>query len=179
MSSTEIEQFAKNLKAFGNLDALDTLPSARTLNEEKTYKLYIGGKQARADTQSSRALSLGGQSSSVHCLLADASRKDVRNAVEAAQSAYGPWFKRANFNKAQIIFYFGENFNSRTTELAQKLELFTGNSKAECEKELKLCSDVIFYFASLCDKSIGRLNVRIFLYSTSFSKEQNIIHDFF
>ncbi len=156
--SAEQEQYAKNLKAFGNLDATDTLPAARPLSEEKTYKLYIGGKQARADTQSSRALRRP-DSSSIHCLLADASRKDVRNAVEAAHSASGSWFKRSNFNKAQILYYFGENFNSRVTELVQKLELFTGNSRAECEKEINLCLDVIFHFASLCDKKIGRLNV--------------------
>lgn len=153
----DLEATSKRIKQFGALDATPTLPSAHNLAEEKTYKLYVGGKQARADTQSSRIVF--NHKNEPHCLVADASRKDVRNAVEAANSAYSGWWKRSNFNKAQIIYYFGENFTARSQELSAKLALSTGKSKAECDQEIKLCSDVIFKFASLCDKYVGRLNV--------------------
>jgi hypothetical protein len=73
---------------------------------------------------------------------------------------FNSWWKRANHNKSQILYYFGENFNTRAAEFLTKLELFSLKSKSECERELKLCSEIIFYFASICDKQIGNLNVR-------------------
>jgi hypothetical protein len=81
-----LEQVQKKLKLFGSLSPAEALPSAQTLKSERTYKLYIGGKQVRPDTQSSRAICLP-DSSDAYCLIADASRKDVRNAVEAANAA--------------------------------------------------------------------------------------------
>ena len=164
----DFEQMSKKLKSFGGLDPTPTLPTAQNLNVKKTYKLYVGGRQTRPDTQSSRILYANDKHSTPYCLLADASRKDVRNAVEAAQGAFPAWWKRSNFNKAQIIYYFGENFTARSAELSHKLEEFTGNSKADCDKEIRMCADVIFYFASLCDKYVGRLNVGINLITLDF-----------
>ena len=167
MIEENFDKVSKKVKAFGSLDSAPTLPTAQNLQSEKTYKLYIGGKQVRPDTQASRSIYLPQEDKStnrpIYCLLPDASRKDVRNAVEAAQGAFSSWWKRSNFNKSQIIYYFGENFASRSKELCEKLELFTRKSKVECEREIKQCSDVIFHFASVCDKYIGTLNVRFFL----------------
>lgn len=81
------DQVSKSLKTFGSLSPASALPQAQNLNVEKTYKLYIGGKQQRPDTQSSRAV-LNPKTNETYCLVADASRKDVRNAVEAANSAF-------------------------------------------------------------------------------------------
>lgn len=83
------------------------------------------------------------------------------------------WWKRANHNKSQILYYFGENFNSRAADILTKLELFSSKSKSECEKELRLCSDVIFHFASVCDKQIGNLNVIIIFYFIAIEKKIN------
>ena len=81
---SNLTEAQKNIKAFGSLPP--ALPGPTTLEENRTYKLYIGGKQARPDTQSSR--SVLNSKNEVYCLVADASRKDVRNAVEAANSAF-------------------------------------------------------------------------------------------
>lgn len=67
------------------------------------------------------------------------------------------WSKRLNHNKSQIIYYFGENFDSRSTQFIDKLEALTLKSRKECENEVKLCSNMIYYFASVCDKSVGDL----------------------
>jgi hypothetical protein len=82
--SNNLIEAQKNIKTFGSLPP--ALPSPINLEENRTYKLYIGGKQARPDTQSSR--SVLNSKNEVYCLIADASRKDVRNAVEAANSAF-------------------------------------------------------------------------------------------
>lgn len=77
-------QAQKNVKTFGSLPP--ALPTPTSVQENRTYKLYIGGKQTRPDTQSSR--NVLNSKNEVFCLVADASRKDVRNAVEAANSAF-------------------------------------------------------------------------------------------
>jgi hypothetical protein len=86
-NNLSIEQAQQKLKLFGSANATATLPKSQNLDVEKTYKLYIGGKQTRPDTQASRNIYLP-NSNQVNCLVADASRKDVRNAVEAANSAF-------------------------------------------------------------------------------------------
>ncbi len=154
-----IDLALKKVKEFGSADVQATLPSNDQLGDEKTYKLYIGGKQVRPDGQSSRSVFSPGETSKPYCLIAEASRKDVRNAVEAAHSAFNSWWKRSNFNKSQIIYFFGENFSIRREQFIQKLELFSQKSRTECQSEFELCLNAIFYFASVCDKTTGQLNV--------------------
>jgi acyl-CoA reductase-like NAD-dependent aldehyde dehydrogenase len=74
-------------------------------------------------------------------------------------SSLKSWSRRANHNKSQIIYYFGENFSARSNELVSKLELLTNKPRDLCKREVELCSSVIFHFASLCDKHTGRTNV--------------------
>ena len=70
------------------------------------------------------------------------------------------WWKRANHNKSQILYYFGENFDSRSAQFVEKLELLTKKSRTQCELEVRTCSNIIYYYASICDKIIGKMNVR-------------------
>lgn len=80
----DVEEVKRKFKALGSLSP--SVLTAENLASNKTYKLYIGGKQARPDTQSSRPVYLPDKS--LYCLVPDSSRKDVRNAVEAACSSY-------------------------------------------------------------------------------------------
>lgn len=73
------------LKSYGSATVDSTIPISENISNKKTYKLYIGGKQARPDSQSSKSIYDGDK---LICLVADAGRKDVRNAVEAAASAF-------------------------------------------------------------------------------------------
>lgn len=86
--STSKDEFDKNLKQFGSLDPTTSVPVAKSLESVQTYKLYIGGKQTRPDTHSSRPVYKYGEKKEIFCLVPDSSRKDVRNAVEAANSAF-------------------------------------------------------------------------------------------
>ena len=80
----DLEEVKRRLKSVGALET--SVPLTKNLVSNKTYKLYVGGKQVRPDTQSSRPIYLSDKS--LYCLVADSSRKDVRNAVEAACSAH-------------------------------------------------------------------------------------------
>ena len=68
----------------------------------KTYKIYIGGQFPR--TESGRyyiATNTKGEQLANVCL---SSRKDFRDAVVAARSAFGSWSTRAAFNRGQILY---------------------------------------------------------------------------
>jgi len=117
---------------------------------DRTTKLYIGGKQARPD---------GGYSDPIYghdgTLLGHASiasRKDVRNAVEA-QKAAKSWGKTTGHLRAQILYFIAENLNARADEFAACLNAHTGQSTGAAEVEEAL--DALFTFAAWADKFDG------------------------
>jgi len=94
---------------------------------DRTAKLYIGGAQARPDGNYTRQVvspagALVGQ-------VGDGNRKDLRNAVEAAHSAKN-WAYYAPHNRAQILYYIGENLSARADEFAGRIQSMT-----ECPPE--------------------------------------------
>ncbi len=118
---------------------------------DRTAKLYIGGKQARPD---------GGYSAAVHgkngALLGHASianRKDVRNAVEAAQAAKG-WSKTTGHLRAQILYYIAENLSARADEFATRLNALQGGRGGAKEVEASL--QALFSAAAWADKYDGQ-----------------------
>ncbi len=116
---------------------------------DRTTKLFIGGKQARPDGGYSRAVVSGkGQ------LLGQiglGNRKDIRNAVEAAQAAKG-WGRAAGHARAQILFYIAENLSARAGEFAQRLQDMTGKSGAH---EVEAAIQRLFTYAAWADKYEG------------------------
>ncbi|GFE65240.1 aldehyde dehydrogenase family protein [Litoreibacter roseus] len=119
---------------------------------DRTAKLYIGGKQARPD---------GGYSQMIygpkgHALgeVSLANRKDIRNAVEAAQGAKG-WSKTTGHLRAQILYYVAENLAARQDEFAARLKNMTGKSgMAEVQASL----EALFTFAAWADKYDGQVH---------------------
>ena len=78
---------------------------------DRTPKLFIGGKQVRPDSGYSRLVrSANGR---VLAEVGEGNRKDVRNAVEAAQAAVG-WAAGTGHNRAQVLYYIAENLAVRT-----------------------------------------------------------------
>ena len=71
-------------------------------------------------------------------VVGDGNRKDIRNAVEAANNAAGGWGKRAAHNRAQICFYIAENLSIRSLEFASRISKMTGASDADAMKEVRL-----------------------------------------
>ncbi|MFK7870050.1 MAG: aldehyde dehydrogenase family protein [Roseobacter sp.] len=120
---------------------------------DRTAKLYIGGKQARPD---------GGYSSAVFdakgALLGHASlagRKDVRNAVEAAQAAAG-WARTTGHLRAQILYYVAENLSARRDEFAKRLNAMSGGKKGAQEVDTSISR--LFTFAAWADKYDGQVH---------------------
>ena len=119
---------------------------------DRTAKLYIGGKQARPDA---------GYSSVVYGPKGDAlgeislaNRKDLRNAVEAAQNAKA-WSKSTGHLRAQILYYLAENLSARADEFAARIKSMTGKSGAA---EVQSSLETLFTFAAWADKHDGQVH---------------------
>jgi acyl-CoA reductase-like NAD-dependent aldehyde dehydrogenase len=84
--------------------------SAQRLPVRKTYKLYIGGAFPRSE--SGRSYPVTAPSGEVvHA--AQASRKDVRDAVVAARAAFGKWSTMTAYNRGQILYRIAEMLEGR------------------------------------------------------------------
>ncbi len=115
----------------------------------KTYKIYIGGKFPR--TESGRyytAENAKGQKLANICL---SSRKDFRDAVVAARTAFGDWGSRAAFNRSQILYRMAEMLEGRKAQFIDELQQ-QSLTKSAAEAELILCIDRLIYYAGWCDK---------------------------
>ena len=119
---------------------------------DRTAKLYVGGKQARPD---------GGYSRAVHgpkgVLLGHvglANRKDIRNAVEAANAARG-WARTTAHARAQILYYIAENLSARAPEFAARIKTMTGTDGAP---EVEAAIRRLFTYAAWADKFDGAVH---------------------
>lgn len=115
----------------------------------KTYKIYIGGQFPR--TESGRyyvPTNAAGKKLANVCL---SSRKDFRDAVVSARSAYGGWSTRAAFNRGQILYRMAEMLEGRKAQFIEEL-IQQDSSKGKAEKELNLAIDRLIYYAGWCDK---------------------------
>ena len=117
---------------------------------DRTAKLYIGGKQARPDGGYSKAVWSKKGRLLGHVGLAN--RKDIRNAVEAAQGAKG-WGKTTGHLRAQILYYVAENVAARADELARRIHDLTGRDGAD---EVEASVRRLFTWAAWADKFDGR-----------------------
>jgi acyl-CoA reductase-like NAD-dependent aldehyde dehydrogenase len=102
---------------------------------KKTYKLYIGGQFPRSE--SGRTYDAEGQN------VARASRKDVRDAVRAARSAFPAWSGATAYNRGQILYRLGEMLETRATDLAR---VCSG------EDEVAAAVDRVVWYAGWADK---------------------------
>jgi len=117
---------------------------------DRTAKIYIGGKQARPDGAYSRAIH--GADGSFLADIGEGSRKDIRNAVEAAHKAAG-WSKATAHNRAQVLYYIAENLAIRADEFAQRIAAQTGSKDAA--REVQASIERLFYWAAWADKYDG------------------------
>jgi aldehyde dehydrogenase (NAD+) len=149
-------KWEKELKPFAAPKAAD---KAATLDDhdgiDQTAKMYIGGKQARPDSGYSRAVY--GPGGEVVGEVGDGNRKDIRNAVEAARGALG-WGTTTAHNRAQVLYFLGENLEYRSDEFAKRLREQTGESVASAQKEVVASVERLFAFAGWADKYDGAVH---------------------
>lgn len=120
---------------------------------DRTAKLYIGGKQSRPD--SGYSTPVWAKNGTLLGHVPDASRKDVRNAVEAAQSAKG-WSKTTGHTRAQILYFIAENLAARGDEFAKRIDDMQGGKSGA--KEVDAAVQSLFTYAAWADKFDGQIH---------------------
>ena len=79
-------------------------------------------------------------------------RKDLRNAVEAAAAAGPGWAKRTAYNRGQIIYRLAEMLESRADELAASLAHHAVHAKPTPRARSPRAIDRLVYYAGWSDK---------------------------
>lgn len=107
----------------------------------KTYKLFIGGAFPR--TESGRSIKITDAAGDTIAHTCHASRKDLRNAVEAAAKAQPGWAGATAYLRAQILYRLAEMMEGKAAELAA----------AGCdEAEVAAAIDRVVHYAGWADK---------------------------
>jgi acyl-CoA reductase-like NAD-dependent aldehyde dehydrogenase len=119
------------------------------LSVRKTYKLYINGEFPR--TESGRFYPVRTKGGELLANASRGSRKDLRNAVQAARKAFAGWSGRTAYNRGQILYRIAEVCEGRATELASELRR-QGSTAAEARKEIERVIDRWVYYAGWSDK---------------------------
>jgi len=122
---------------------------------DRTPKMFIGGKQARADSGYSR--DVYDPQGQVIGQVGEGNRKDIRNAVEAAHAA-GGWAAGTTHNRAQILYYIAENLSVREDEFARRIVQQTGRSYADAAAEVQAAISRLFSYAAWADKYEGAVH---------------------
>lgn len=111
-----------------------------SLKVTKTPKCYVGGAFIRSE--SGRVYEIRSSSGEFFANVPRCTRKDLRNAVEAAAKAGAGWAKRTPYNRAQILYRLAEMLEARAAEMA----VVTG------EKEVRATIERIVHYAGWADK---------------------------
>lgn len=114
------------------------------LGVAKTYKLFIGGKFPR--TESGRTTPVRDAQQRLVAHVCRASRKDLRDAVEAARKAQPAWAGATAYLRGQILYRLAEMLESRRAELVEAI----GGEGAG--RELDAAIDRAVAFAGWTDK---------------------------
>ncbi len=115
----------------------------------KTPKCYVGGAFIRSE--SGRVAPLNDASGNFFANIPLCSRKDLRNAVEAAAKAGPGWAARNAYNRGQILYRLAEMLEARAAEMADAILLGDGN-RAQAEREVRASIERIVHYAGWTDK---------------------------
>tara|TARA_R110002073_G_scaffold1715_1_gene12170 strand:- start:49411 stop:50259 length:849 start_codon:yes stop_codon:yes gene_type:complete len=109
----------------------------------KTYKLAIGGKFPR--TESGRTIQVHDSSQNLVAHVCHGSRKDLRNAVEAATKAQSGWANATAYLRGQVLYRLAEMMEGKRLELAEAIG-------KDGSKEIDAAVDRVVHFAGWTDK---------------------------
>ena len=115
----------------------------------KTPKCYVGGAFIRSE--SGRVTALNDARGNFFANIPQCTRKDLRNAVEAAAKAGPGWAKRSGYNRGQILYRLAEMIEARSTEMAEAIAL-GGASDAAAAKEVSASIERLIHYAGWADK---------------------------
>jgi len=115
----------------------------------KTPKPHVGGAFIRSE--SGRTFPIRTAAGAFYAHVPQCTRKDLRNAVEAAAKAGPGWARRTAYNRGQILYRLGEMLEARRAEMVGALERF-GTARAAAGREVDAATDRLIHYAGWADK---------------------------
>lgn len=121
----------------------------KRLNITKTPKCFVGGAFIRSE--SGRVAPYYDHWGDFLAHVPICSRKDLRQAVEAAVKAAPLWAKRSGYNRGQILYRLAEMLEARHTEMASALT-HDGRTMESAQEEVSASIDRLVHYAGWTDK---------------------------
>lgn len=118
----------------------------------KTPKPYVGGAFIRSE--SGRTFPISDAAGNFFANVPQCTRKDLRNAVEAAAKAGPGWARRTAYNRGQILYRLGEMLEARTADMADALALGAKEPRVrrQARREVAATVDRLIHYAGWTDK---------------------------
>ena len=120
------------------------------LDVRKTYKLYVGGKFPRSE--SGRSYPVADARGRFLANAAMASRKDARDAVVAARSAFAGWSGATAYNRGQILYRVAEMLEGRREQFVSEVAAGEGLTRARAGTVVDAAVDRWVWYAGWSDK---------------------------
>jgi acyl-CoA reductase-like NAD-dependent aldehyde dehydrogenase len=123
------------------------------LDVKKTYKLFIGGQFPRSE--SGRSYEITSPKGVFLANAAQASRKDLRDAVTAARSAFSNWSQATAFNRGQVLYRIAEIMEGRRDQFIAEIVACEGVNTKKASEQVDAAIDLWVWYAGWCDKYIS------------------------
>jgi acyl-CoA reductase-like NAD-dependent aldehyde dehydrogenase len=124
-------------------------PGSR-IDVRKTYKLYIGGAFPRSE--SGRSYTVEDAKGAFLANASYASRKDARDAVQAARKAFGGWSSKTAYNRGQVLYRVAEVLEGRRAQFIDEVQRSEGVSRRQAESAVDESVDRLVWYAGWADK---------------------------
>ena len=116
----------------------------------KTYKLYIGGAFPRSE--SGRSYEVTDSKGHFLANAALASRKDARDAVQAARKAFAGWSTATAYNRGQVLYRVAELLEGRRDQFVEEVAAGEGLTVRRAEAAVDEAIDRWVWYAGWSDK---------------------------
>ncbi|MDQ1604282.1 MAG: hypothetical protein QOE01_2127 [Actinomycetota bacterium] len=116
----------------------------------KTYKLFIGGAFPRSE--SGRSYEVTDVKGRFLANAAHASRKDARDAVQAARKAFPGWSGATAYNRGQVLYRVAELLEGRRAQFAEDVRAGEGGSARAAAAAVDAAIDRWVWYAGWADK---------------------------
>jgi acyl-CoA reductase-like NAD-dependent aldehyde dehydrogenase len=120
------------------------------LDVRKTYKLYIGGSFPRSE--SGRSYVVNDARGRFLANASYASRKDARDAVQAARKAAAGWAGRTPYNRGQVVYRIAEVLEGRRSQFVDEVQRSEGITRRQAEGAVDATVDRLVWYAGWADK---------------------------
>jgi len=134
-------------RSFRELTASD---STGRLRVRKTCKLYVGGAFPRSE--SGRSYPVRAADGSLLAYAAQASRKDLRDAVVAARAAAKAWSSASPYNRGQVLYRVAEMLEGRREQFVSEVRAAENVTADSAANQVDAAIDRWVHYAGWADK---------------------------